>query len=34
MLNVPQAVVLEATRDIELVLDLTAETPALLQNKG
>ena len=30
-LNVPQAVVLEATRDIELVLDLTAETPALLQ---
>jgi hypothetical protein len=33
-LNVPQAVVLEATRDIELVLDLTAETPALLQIKA
>ena len=30
-LNVPQAVVLEATRDIELVPDLTAETAALLQ---
>ena len=33
-LNVPQAVVLEATRDIELVLDLTAESPALLQIKA
>jgi hypothetical protein len=33
-LNVPQAVVLEETRDIELVLDLTAETPALLQIKA
>jgi hypothetical protein len=33
-LNVPQAVVLEATRDIELVLDLTAETTALLMIKA
>ena len=29
-LNVPQAVVLEATRDIDLALGLTSETPALL----
>jgi hypothetical protein len=33
-LNVPQAVVLEATRDIELVLALTAETTALLMIKA
>jgi len=33
-LNVPQAVVLEATHDIELVLNLTAENPALLEIKA
>jgi hypothetical protein len=33
-LNVPQAVVLEATRDIDLALGLTSETPALLIVKG
>jgi hypothetical protein len=33
-LNVPQAVVLEATHDIELALNLTAENPALLELKA
>jgi hypothetical protein len=33
-LNVPQAVVLEATRDIDLALDLTAESAALLLIKA
>lgn len=33
-LNVPQAVVLEATHDIELALKLAADTPVLLQIKA
>jgi hypothetical protein len=33
-LNVQQAVVLEATRDIELTLDLTADNPAMLVIKA
>ena len=33
-LNVPQAVVLEATRDIGLALDLTAESTPLLVIKA
>ena len=33
-LNVPQAVVLEVTRDIELAVGLTAETTALLVIKA
>ena len=33
-LNVPQAVVLEARKDIELALGLTSEMPALLMVKA
>ena len=33
-LNVPQAVVLEATHDVEFALNLTAENLALLQIKA
>ena len=33
-LNVPQAVVLEATRDIDLALGLTSENPGLVDCQG